>query len=480
MANYLVDPKTGTVGEATKAAMNVGDKVYSGGGVYVKQADGSFAKEAGSKSTSDWNDVVNSYNAANGGGGSSGGNANYYSTGGTTGNVDYSTLINNAILAGQDADTVRGLLSQRNAKIDADSALEKYRTDDTYKRALDYIAASERQDNSLAALQEQLQSLYAQNGALNQAAEAERAAKIASVEAAVGRLNAQKGELNNSYDAMQRQLYINREKNKKNIQQQMAAAGLTGGAAESTLLGLNTAYEEGLRQGEQERAKAIGTIEQGIADTELTGNLEAAETLYNRTKENIDSYAQALQVLMQQENMKQQQEKEDRTAAQNRAYALALSMLESGVMPSSDMLATAGLDMGTAQQLKNAADTSVSVPTYQGTQTVKKPSAGQFEIAVNAALNGSADESVRQIIESYSGLPLETALLAYGYAQSIPTTNPQQGSLKSIPSYVIEQVNNYAEGGTSVENLANVIENYIKRGVITAAQGDEIAASFGF
>ena len=75
MANYLVDPKTGTVGEATKAAMNVGDKVYSGGGVYVKQADGSFAKEAGSKSTSNWNDVVSSYNAANGGGGGSRGSS---------------------------------------------------------------------------------------------------------------------------------------------------------------------------------------------------------------------------------------------------------------------------------------------------------------------------------------------------------------------------------------------------------------------
>lgn len=428
MANYLVDPKTGTVGEATKAAMNVGDKVYSGGGVYVKQADGSFVKEAGSQSTGNWNDVVNSYNAANntpsttnsGGGG----NANYYSTGGTPGTVDYSKLINDAILTGKDADTVRGLVEQRGAKIDADPSLEQYRNDDTYKRALDYIAAQERQNNSLAEMEKQLKSLYAQNGALDQAAEAERQAKIEAVEAAIGRLNTQKDDLNDSYNALQRQLYINREKNAKNIQQQMAAAGLTGGAAESTLLGLSTAYEEGLRQGEQERAKAIGEIEQGITDTQLTGNLDAAETLCNRTKENLDSYAQALQILMQQENARQQQEKEDRVAAQNRAYTLALSMLEGGVMPSSDMLTTAGLDMGTAQQLKAAADALKTVPTYQGTPKTQKPSETQFEIAMNAALNGSTDASVRQIIESYSGLPMETALAAYGYAGSIPTTNP--------------------------------------------------------
>lgn len=408
-----------------------------------------------------------------------GGNANYYSTGGTTGAVDYSKLINDAILVGQDKDYVRDLLSKRNAKIDADPTLEKYRTDDTYKRALDYLAAPAQQNNSLAQLQSQLQSLYAQNGALNQAAEAERQAKIAAVEAAIGRLNTQKGDVNTSYDALQRQLYINREKNKKNIQQQMAAAGLTGGAAESTLLGLNTAYEEGLRQGEEARAKAIGEIERGITDTQLTGNLEAAETLYNRTKENLDSYNQALQILMQQENMKQQQEKEDQAAAQSRAYALALSMLESGVMPSSDMLTTAGLDMGTAQQIKAAADAAKIVPTYQGTTKTPtiKYTEDQYQTALQAAANGYADESVRRIIESYSGLPMETVLSVYKI--SVPTANPlaagngpvalnagTTGTGVKTQDDVVREVQTLKAAGATVEEIRQVIRGYSAEGVL--------------
>lgn len=478
------------------------------------------------------------------------GNANYYSTGGTTGTVDYSNLINDAIRSGKDADTVRGLVEQRGAKIDADPTLEQYRNDDTYKRALAYIDAQERQnnspaelqplyaqneaidrateveqqDNSLAELQSQLQSLYAQNGALDQAAEAERKAKIAAVEAAIARLNAQKGDVNTSYDAIQRQLYINREKNAKNIQQQMAAAGLTGGAAESTLLGLNTAYEEGLRQGEQERARAIGEIEQGITDTQLTGNLDAAEALANRTKERLDSYAQALQILMQQENVKQQQEKEERAAAQSRAYALALSMLESGMMPSSDMLTTAGIDMGTAQQLKAAADASESVtagqfeialnaalngstdasvrriiesysglpmetalaayrytqnagtPSYQGTTKVQKPTQGQFELAIAAAARGSTDASVRQIIESYSGLPMETVLAAYGYGA--PTANPiGAGSTVSAPSFsdIKRTIVGLCNQG-NYEKAQSVLEQYWNS--MTAGQQAELTALF--
>ena len=45
------------------------------------------------------------------------------------------------------------------------------------------------------------------------------------------------------------QLYIDRMNNQKEIDQRMAAQGITGGAAESTLLGLGTQYEDALRQG---------------------------------------------------------------------------------------------------------------------------------------------------------------------------------------------------------------------------------------
>lgn len=388
---------------------------------------------------------------------------------------DYSTLINQAILNNSGADVVRDLVAQRDAKISSDPTLEKYRTDDTYKRALDYISVQDASKSGLAALEAELQNLYAANGAMNAAAEAEHQAKINAVKNAIARLEGQKTDVNDSYDAMQRQLYINREKNRKNIQQQMAAAGLTGGAAESTLLGLNTDYEEGLRQGEQQRAKTISDIEQGIADTQMSGDIEAAQTLYERTKANTDSYAAALQTLMANQAARDEQAAAERKNAQSRAYSLALEMLQSGMMPSSDILATAGLDTETAQSIKAATE---SAP--------KEYTSGQFDLALNAAVNGNRDDSIRRILEGYSGMPMESVLAAYGYSQSVPqqasytpSYTPKEET-KEIPQSVWDTVNNYAEGGMSAENLGKVIQKYIAKGTITREQGDEIAASFGY
>lgn len=347
---------------------------------------------------------------------------------------DYSTLINQAILNNSGADVVRDLVAQRDAKISADPTLEKYRTDDTYKRALDYISVQDASKSGLAALEAELQNLYAANGAMNAAAEAEHQAKINAVKNAIARLEGQKTDVNDSYDAMQRQLYINREKNRKNIQQQMAAAGLTGGAAESTLLGLNTDYEEGLRQGEQQRAKTINDIEQGIADTQMSGDIEAAQTLYERTKANTDSYAAALQTLMANQAARDEQAAAERKNAQSRAYSLALEMLQSGMMPSSDILATAGLDTETAQSIKAGSDTS----SY---------SAQQFDLALNAAVNGNRDDSIRRILEGYSGMPMESVLAAYGYSQSVPTAAPQQ--------YTPARTQNYTPSYTPKEETSN-------------------------
>ena len=393
------------------------------------------------------------------------GYAEYYSTGGNE--TDYSALIKEAIRSGADADAVAGLIAQRNAKIDGNPALEQYRNDDTYRLAMDYI--STQQAGGRSDLEAQLLALYGQGGSLDAAAEAERQAKIAAVEAAIEHLNAQKSDLNDSYDALERQLYINREKNQKNIQQQMAAAGLTGGAAESTLLGLRTDYEEGLRQGEQERARAIGEIERGITDARLSGDLDAATTMYNRTKENLDSYAQALQILMQQENVRAQQEREDRAAEQSRAYALALSLLEGGVMPSGEMLSMAGIDEWTAQQIKGAANAANASSAYRGTtSTPKKPTEGQFEIAMQAAAAGSTGADVRNVIESYSGLPMESVLAAYGISQGAAPAASRGVTAGRLSSG--EAMSEAARAGTTASaQVAKLIEFY-NAGQITEQQ----------
>ena len=107
----------------------------------------------------------------------------------------------------------------------------------------------------------ELQQLYGEQGSYAQALAAQQEANRANVQKAVGSLQDQKRDTETSYANMFRQLYLNKMKSQKNIGQQLAAQGKTGGAAESTMLGLDTSYSDALRQGEQGRIGALGDLD---------------------------------------------------------------------------------------------------------------------------------------------------------------------------------------------------------------------------
>lgn len=152
-------------------------------------------------------------------------------------------------------------------------------------------------------LTDELRRLYDEQNSRYQAMlEEQRRAKEAAVERAVNSLEGQKRSANQSYADLFRQLYIDRMNNEKNIGQRMAAQGMTGGAAESTLLGLGTQYEDALRQGEQSRIGTIDNIDQAIADARLNGDMSIAEQTANLMQQNIDNYANALRTLIAQQN----------------------------------------------------------------------------------------------------------------------------------------------------------------------------------
>ena len=130
----------------------------------------------------------------------------------------------------------------------------------------------------------------------------QEAAKKAAVEKAVGTLDAQKKNVNQSYADLNRQLYINRRMAEKKLPQQMAAMGHTGGLTESAVLGLQTGYNEGLRQGEQERLKSIADIDKAIVDTRLQGDISIAELAAQNAKDKMTSYANILTAMQNQAN----------------------------------------------------------------------------------------------------------------------------------------------------------------------------------
>ena len=319
-------------------------------------------------------------------------------------------------------------------------------------------AAQERQQQELANMRQQL--LDQQDSYARILAEQQRAQQ-AAVQQAVNGLEAQKTTTNDTYNQYFRQAYIDKMNAQKNIDQRLAAQGITGGAAESTLLGLNTSYADALRSMEQGRIRDLEGLDRAITDARLTGDIEGANAAANTIREQTASYSDTLRYLLDQaeaQNVRQNAyDRED--AASSRAWAqqLALNALNNGYMPDSDTLeaanmsadyAAAILDAINRQKAQDQADWRAGYGDYgglndlgvdtsnltaqqalqlaamrrQGTTTTSpstpRYSQAQAEMALQAALNG--DYSGQSVIESYYNMPLQTVLDA-----SEQTSQPQ-------------------------------------------------------
>ena len=338
----------------------------------------------------------------------------------------------------------------------------------------------------LEALRRELQQLYGEQGSYAQALAAQQEANRANVQKAVGNLQDQKRDTETSYANMFRQLYLNKMKSQKNIGQQLAARGKTGGAAESTLLGLDTSYSDALRQGEQGRIGALGDLDRAITDAELTGDIANAELAAANAKERTDSYADVLRDLMDRYDQQNAQntayEREDADNARAYAYKTAMQLLQSGSMASDELLESAGISKADAQAMVAAvAAQRAAAKSSSRTTTPSKPSAASAEVALAAALGGDSSDNVRQILESYYGMPMETVLGAYGYnGGTAPSEAEQLAARDKNFATWLNEANRLAEGGTSVQRLAEILQSWIALGRITQEQGNMIAATFGY
>lgn len=337
----------------------------------------------------------------------------------------------------------------------------------------------------LEALRRELQQLYGEQGSYAQALAAQQEANRANVQKAVGTLQDQKRDTETSYANMFRQLYLNKMKSQKNIGQQLAAQGKTGGAAESTLLGLDTSYSDALRQGEQGRIGALGDLDRAITDAELTGDIANAELAAANAKERTDSYADVLRDLMDRYDQQNAQntayEREDADNARAYAYKTAMQLLQSGSMASDELLESAGISKADAQAMVAAVAAQRAAAKSSGRTTSSKPSAASAEVALAAALGGDSSDNVRQILESYYGMPMETVLGAYGYSGgAAPSEAEQLAAQDRNFATWLNEANRLAEGGASVQRLAEILQSWIALGRITREQGNMIAATFGY
>lgn len=342
----------------------------------------------------------------------------------------------------------------------------------------------------LEALRRELQQLYGEQGSYAQALAAQQEANRANVQKAVGNLQDQKRDTETSYANMFRQLYLNKMKSQKNIGQQLAAQGKTGGAAESTLLGLDTSYSDALRQGEQGRIGALGDLDRAITDAELTGDIANAELAAANAKKRTDSYADVLRDLMDRYDQQNAQntayEREDADNARAYAYKTAMQLLQSGSMASDELLESAGISKADAQAMVAAVAAQRAATKSSGNTTT--PSKTRAAVSREILLSNGYDEDAWRDLEAYYGLTRDRIAqadpeLAAALQMSdgaAPSEAEQLAARDGNFATWLNEANRLAEGGASVQRLAEILQSWIALGRITQEQGNMIAATFGY
>lgn len=116
----------------------------------------------------------------------------------------------------------------------------------------------------------------------------------ASVNRGLGNLESQKGTINQSADDMARQAYILSRQNARNLPQQLASMGLTGGATETAQLGLQTNYETNLSNINRNRFDALNQIDTAKTDLKNQGELSYAEQALANNQAAINAYKNIL------------------------------------------------------------------------------------------------------------------------------------------------------------------------------------------
>lgn len=202
-----------------------------------------------------------------------------------------------------------------------------------------------------------------------------------------------------------KEAYISKMMSQRNLGQQMAAQGRSGGAAESTLLGLQNAYNTSRAQTEQQRAGAVeqlnlarqGELSQ-LLQTLNAGKAGAQETLYDRMSAAQDNYnqlllaaqqtyqqqkaaaqAQELQYQMQQEELARQAAAQAAAAAQSAGSAGRTS---SGTRGSSQEVKTNNPVWGNVDQLAS----QLSKQGYTDEQTARYINNLMLQQGVSAAV----------------------------------------------------------------------------------------------
>jgi len=168
-------------------------------------------------------------------------------------------------------------------------------------------------------------------------------------------LEKQKQALNLSYDNAAKQLYVDKRMSEKNTPQALAAQGYNGGLTESSLLGIQSGYENNLLTNEQNRNQGLANLEYQKISAQSENAVAAAQAAQEAGESYYTNYASIMAQLAAQKNYEDEQA-QSQTATNQETYQNLLSYLYSaGMTPTAAQLSAAyGITAAEAQNLLKA------------------------------------------------------------------------------------------------------------------------------
>lgn len=184
-------------------------------------------------------------------------------------------------------------------------------------------------DSYQTALEDYYKEMMAEMRRQQREAEREMRRKINQ---GVNKLEAQKPLVENQFQDSAQQAYIQYMQSRKKLPQMLAAQGLSGGASESSMVGLESDYGNNVNTLRDSYNQALRDIDSDIADLRASGDLAIAE--------NAGTYSQKIADLAAQQKLDQLNALQGAGSVKGGysgpstpklTYSQALSILESGV-----------------------------------------------------------------------------------------------------------------------------------------------------
>lgn len=179
-------------------------------------------------------------------------------------------------------------------------------------------------------------------------------------------------------------------------------------------------------------------------------------------------------------------EREDADNARAYAYKTAMQLLQSGSMASDELLESAGISKADAQAMVAAVAAQRAATKSSGRTTT--PSKTRAAVSREILLSNGYDEDAWRDLEAYYGLTRDRIAqadpeLAAALQMSdgaAPSEAEQLAARDRNFATWLNEANRLAEGGASVQRLAEILQSWIALGRITREQGNMIAATFGY